>query len=108
MVRREALVFEMNARGGDRLDLIVTDAKPGRPCAHQKTVQADGINEWDQGGIAQHANIAAFQVIDLNAQQLREIKDLVFRNALLEHNGAQFHTRRMTFRQRNKPLNILN
>ncbi len=63
----------MDAFDADGIDLVIANTKPSGTCADHKAVEPDRVNEGNQGGITQFADAAAFQIVDLNAEQLRQI-----------------------------------
>ncbi len=77
MVRCKLLVLEMDAAERDFAHLIVADAEPGVAGAYQEPVDAAGINQRDDSGIADSADLAPFKVVDPEAQQFGEEQDIV-------------------------------
>ena len=75
MVWGEKLVLKVDAVGTNSLHLVVADAEPAGTGAHQKTVHAHRVDQRNQRGIAERADAAALQVIDLQADQFGPVKN---------------------------------
>ena len=69
MIGGEALVLEVNTGAGDAFHLVVTDRKPAGTGADEKAVDAHRIDKGDKRGIAQSADMPAFQVVNLEAEE---------------------------------------
>jgi hypothetical protein len=67
----------MNAGAGDVLDLIVTDGEPAGTRTDQEAVNADGVYQWHQGGVAESADEAAFEIVNLQANELGEVEEIL-------------------------------
>ena len=70
MIGREVLVGEVNAVERNGGNLVEADAQPGPAAAHQEAVDAGGMNQGNERGIANPADAAVLQVIDRQAHQL--------------------------------------
>src|SRR6185437_11592141 len=75
MVGRQAFVLEMNAFGGDGLNLIVANGEQPGPGADEIAIDANGVNERDDGGVFERTDEAALQVVDFLAEEFGEIED---------------------------------
>ena len=72
------LVAELDAFGeGDGADLIEADGEPGVAAAHQKAVDAGGVDERNHGGVLDPADAAALEVEHRHGQQFREVTGVV-------------------------------
>src|SRR5689334_7544753 len=90
MIGGQALVLQMNTIGIDDLNLVIADAEPTGTSAHQITVKANGVDEWNKRRISQCADASTLQVVYLDPDELGQIENL-FRHAatraiLLENN----------------------
>jgi len=74
VVGREAFVLKMNAVQVNAADLVVTDGEPCPAAAHQVPVHARGIHKRHERGVGHAADPAPSQVVDLEADQLGEVK----------------------------------
>ncbi len=87
MIGVEFFVAELDAVEGDVRNLVVTDGKPGTAGADEVAIDAGGVNQGDDGGIANPPDTTMFQVVDRQAEEFREVEE-IFR-----HDLAQARTR---------------
>ena len=77
MVGRQDFVAEIDSIQADGANLVVPDREPGPSAADQEAVYSRGMNQGDDGGVAYCADLAALQVMDLEAKQFGEKEDIV-------------------------------
>src|ERR1700683_1752320 len=69
MMRREDFVAQENAVQRNGPHLVVTDLEPSAAAADQIPVDANGIDQGNNGGVFDHADPAPLKVEDLEAEQ---------------------------------------
>ena len=77
MIRRQQLVFEVNAVERYGANLVVPYGEPGPAAAQQETIHAGRMNQRNDRGVFDEAEAAALQVIDLEAQQFGKEEEFV-------------------------------
>ena len=75
MIRREDLFAEADAVERDGVNLVVADAQPGPPAAHQKPVDAGGMHQWNHGGVTDATDPPSSGVEHGETQQFGEEED---------------------------------
>ena len=66
----------MQSTERDAAHLIEANGKPRAARAYQKAVNARGVNERNNGGVADAADAPVLQVVNRQAQQFREVEEM--------------------------------
>ncbi len=70
VIGRELLILEIDALQRDFLDLVVADGEPRPASAYEVAVDADGVDERNQRGVFDTADLAATGVVDVEPHEL--------------------------------------